>query len=59
MTEEVPTFVVVNITTSRRGLELIERALEYYYKRHWDDREKADEIKDILDGLKGGHYEYA
>ena len=53
MTEEVPTFVVVNITTSRRGLELMERALEYYYKRHWDDREKADEIKDILDGLKG------
>ena len=56
MTEEVPTFVVVNITTSRRGLELIERALEYYWRLLRDEGTSdtaLDEITDILDGLKG------
>ena len=56
MTEEVPTFVVVNITTSRRGLELIERALEHYWRTLSDEgtsEEVLDEIEAILDGLKG------
>ena len=56
MTEEVPTFVVVNITTSRRGLELIDQALEHYWRTLSDDgtsEEVLDEITDILDGLKG------
>jgi len=56
MTEEVPTFVVVNITTSRCGLELIERALEYYWRLLRDEGTSdtaLDEITDILDGLKG------
>ena len=53
-TEKVPTFVVVNISTSRRGLELITEALEYYHGRCLPDYDgMLEEIAAILDGLKG------
>ena len=52
MTEEVPTFVVVNITTSRHGLELIVEAMEGLYFRT-NNEEKLAKIEVILDGLKG------
>ena len=48
----VPTFVVVNINTSRRGLALIIEAMEALYFRS-TNQEKLGEIEAVLDGLKG------